>query len=103
MRQLTFGQKMGLGFAAVVALAIVIASVAAYSLHSVVTAKDRVISVNAENLIDAARLQASTARKSADSRAYLLSGYPEFLQKSLDDRRDFLETLAQLRRRVYTD
>ncbi len=103
MERWTFGQKMATGFAAVVVLAIVIAAVAVYSLRDVVASKDRVLAVNAQNLIDAAKLQAATARKSANSRAYMLSGYSEFLQSEDDSEQEFKDIFARLKSHVYTD
>jgi CHASE3 domain sensor protein len=61
----TFGQKLALGFGALVLLVIAVTAIAVYSLRNVVASKDRVIAVNTQNLIDAAKLQATTARKSS--------------------------------------
>ena len=103
MGRWTFGQKLAVGFGAVVFLAIVVTAIAVYALRNVVESKDRVISVNAQNLVDAAKLQANSARKSATSRAYLISGYPQFLEQAEADRQEFQDILARLRARIYTD
>jgi methyl-accepting chemotaxis protein len=103
MGRWTFGQKLAVGFGAVVLLAIAVTAIAVYALRNVVASKDHVISVNAQNLVDAAKLQASTARKSAASRAYLISGYPEFLAQARSERQEFQDILARLRSRIYTD
>jgi len=58
-RSWTFGKKIAAGFAAVVVLSILISAIAAYALKTVVASKDRVIDVNARNLVDAEKLRAS--------------------------------------------
>ena len=73
-RRWTFGEKLAMGFAATAILAMVMAAIAVYALNSVVASKDRVLAVNAQNLIDAARLQTAAARKAAAVRGYMLSG-----------------------------
>lgn len=102
-RSWTFGQKLALGFAVTVTLSIIMATIALYSLNRAVASKDRVISVNAHNLTDAARLQTAAARKALAVRGYLLSGDPSFLELENVERRNFLDTLADLKGQVYTE
>ncbi len=102
-RSWTFGQKLALGFAVTVALSIIMASIALYALNRAVASKDRVISVNAHNLVDAARLQTQAARKAAAVRGYLLTGDPIFLQRENEAREAFREGLADMKPQLYTD
>ena len=76
-RRLTFGEKLAIGFAITAMLAMVMAGIAVYALNRVVASKDRVLTVNAQNLIDAAKLQTAAARKAAAVRGYMLSGDPK--------------------------
>jgi CHASE3 domain sensor protein len=102
-RTWTFGQKLALGFALIVTLAIFMAIVAVNALNRVVASKDRVIAVSARNLIDAAKLEAASSRKAAAIRGYLLSGDPLYLQAEGDARRNFLEGIAEMKPLLYTD
>jgi len=77
-RTWTFGQKLAFGFGLTVVLAMIIAGIAVYSLNRAVESKDRVIAINAQNLIDAAKLQTAAARKAAAVRAFMLSGDPKY-------------------------
>ena len=63
MERWTFTHKVVAGFAAVVALAVVMAVVGVWALRSVVSSKDRVITVHAQNVADAERLHALSAEK----------------------------------------
>jgi methyl-accepting chemotaxis protein len=102
-RSWTFGQKLALGFALTVALSIVMATIALYALNRAVASKDRVISVNARNLTDAAKLEAAAARKASAVRGYLLSGDERFLETETKEHQDFLQILAELKGQVFTD
>ena len=55
----SFGQKIGLGFAAVLFFTLLVSGLAIYALQAVIEKKDDVITINAQNLIDAAKLQAA--------------------------------------------
>jgi methyl-accepting chemotaxis protein len=79
-KTLTYGQKIVFGYAVISFIALLIGAISVYALRSVVAEKDRVIAVNAQNLIDAAKLEAEANRRVADNRGYLLSRDPEFLQ-----------------------
>lgn len=102
-RTWTFGQKLALGFAVTVALAIVMAAIALFALNRAVASKDRVIAVNSQNLIDAAKLQMATARKAAATRGYMLSGDPEFMNLEREARQVFFDSFGRLKSDVYTD
>jgi methyl-accepting chemotaxis protein len=102
-RTWTFGQKLAMGFALTVALSVVMASIALYALNRAVSSKDHVISINARNLTDAARLEAAAARKASAVRGYLLSGDERFLETETKEHEDFLQILAELKGRVFTE
>ncbi len=102
-RSWTFGRKLALGFALTVALSVMMAAIALYALNRAVASKDRVISVNAQNLTDAAKLQAAAARKASAVRGYLLSGDEQFLAMEENEHQDFLRILNKLKGQVFTD
>lgn len=80
-RSWTFGQKLGLGFAVTVALAVATGAVSVLSLRSVVASKDQLIATNAQNLIDAQRLHAVSERRTSAIRAFLLTKEDRFLDQ----------------------
>ncbi|HLF93390.1 MAG TPA: CHASE3 domain-containing protein, partial [Planctomycetota bacterium] len=102
-RSWTFGQKLALGFTMTVAFAVVIGVVAILSLISVRDNKDRVISVNAQNLTDAAKLNTAMEAKVASSRGYLLTKEESSLERARAARTEFLEALARLKGQVYSE
>lgn len=102
-RRWTFGEKLAAGFAVIVALALIMAAVAGYALNRVVASKDRALAVNAQNLIDAAKLQTQAATKAAAVRGYMLSGDPAFLDRENEAEQAFREVLARLNSHIYTD
>ncbi len=102
-RSWTFGQKLALGFGVTVAFAVAIGAVAILSLVSVRDNKDRVITVNAQNLIDAAKMNTAMEGKVASARGYLLTKEESSLERSRAARTEFLEALARLKRQVYSD
>jgi methyl-accepting chemotaxis protein len=73
MRDWTFGKKIALGFAAVVAFALVIAATAVVVIRSVVEAKDRVITGNAQILIQTEELRTFAEQKVVGIRSFLLT------------------------------
>jgi methyl-accepting chemotaxis protein len=100
-RNWTFGQKVGAGFGVTAALSLVIGSVAIFALRSVVTAKDEVISVNAQNITDAERLGVASARRVAAARGYLLTRQDLHLEDIQENREAFVSILARLRHQVH--
>jgi methyl-accepting chemotaxis protein len=95
-REWTFGRKIGAGFAVAVALTMAIALVALVALRSVVDAKDRVISVNAENLIEAEKLATAMERKGSAARGFLLTREEHFVDEMRGARTDFVASLDRL-------
>src|SRR6185312_3557119 len=102
-RTYSFNQKILAGFAAVVALAVLVGVVAVYALRSVAASKDHVITVNAINVADAARLDGATDRQVAAFRGFLLSGQQNLLDQADTAQRDVDASLQQLQSRVDND
>lgn len=81
IRSWTFQKKVRAGFAVMVSVAILTAVIAVYALRTVTASKDSVIAVNAQCLIDAARLQAAAEQQAAGFRGYIASVDPRFLKE----------------------
>lgn len=96
-RSWTFGQKVGAGFAAMVALVLLIAGGCIYALKSVSENKDRVIAVDARNLVLAGNLRVAAEWKASALRGYLLLRDEENLRTHRRVRTDLLEVLRSLR------
>ena len=101
--RLTFSQKLAGAFALLVLIALVTAAVAVFGLRDVVARKDDVIDVAAQRLVDAERLHAASFWKAAESRAYLMTGNPRYLESAREARARFRTTLETLQREVRTD
>jgi methyl-accepting chemotaxis protein len=95
-RSWTFGQKTASGIAAVVVLLILISGIAVYTLTTVVGSKDRIIEVNAQNLIGAERLRVISERKGGAARGYLLTRDERFLDQMRTAAADFAATIVRL-------
>jgi len=93
-RHWTFGQKIGVGFAITVVLAMAIGAIAIHALHSVVASKDHVITVDAQALLNAERLNLAREEKASALRGFLLSGEQRFLD-NLNDIRVHMGTLVK--------
>jgi methyl-accepting chemotaxis protein len=102
-RSWTFGKKVGAGFAVVVLLSMLISAIAVYALKTVVASKDRVLEINAQNLIDAEKLRGTTERKGGAVRGYLLTREERFLDQLRSARADFGATTIRLRAIANTD
>ena len=102
-RDWTFGQKLGTSYAFVVALTIVIGVVAILALRTVVSAKDGVIDVEAQLLIDAQKAFALRESKGSDGRGFLLTGDDRYLLAMQEARSELGTLLQQLRQNVPTD
>ncbi|MCC6998990.1 MAG: MCP four helix bundle domain-containing protein [Deltaproteobacteria bacterium] len=99
-REMTFGQKIGAGFAVTVVLTVTIAAVAVYALRRVVHSKDLVIDVQAQELIDAQRIQEHLESKRSAIRGYLWLGTEDRLRDLEQSRADLLAGLGRLQRRA---
>jgi len=100
LRSLSFGQKIGAGFAVVAFFGLVIGGIALYTLQAVITGKDRVITVYAQNVITAGKLQAAAERRVASNRGYLLTKESQFMDYLRESRDEFDQLLAALRKQV---
>lgn len=96
-RSWTFGKKIAAGFAAVVALCMLLSVISAYALKTVVASKDRVLEINGQNLIDAEKLRATTERKGGALRGYLLTRDEQFLDQLTSARAEFAAILTRLK------
>jgi len=96
-RNWTFGQKIGAGFAVTVALALVIASVAVYSLRSVIAEKDRVIEVDARLLTDVESLARLREAKASGARGFLLAREERYMDDMKTAREEFARVVTDLR------
>jgi methyl-accepting chemotaxis protein len=97
MRNLTFGQRIGVGFGLVVILTALMGVCAVVALQSVVSSKDQMFTVNAQRLITAERLQTAAEWRSAASRGYLLTRENRFLDAGQQAKRDYLDHIEKLR------
>jgi CHASE3 domain sensor protein len=97
-RHWTFGRKLGLGFAATVALSIAIGVVSIHSLRAVIASKDHVITVDGQMLVEAARLSAAVEQRGGAVRGFLLTGEERFAEQASDARRTFSASLERARR-----
>jgi methyl-accepting chemotaxis protein len=102
-RNWTFTQKLALGFAVTVVMALILGMVSVYSIRRAVSSKDEVIERDARMLIDARLLELWFERKSAAGRAYLLAPDDRHLEEMREARRGFQSTLETLNKAVYTD
>jgi len=102
-RSWTFGQKIAAGFAAVVVLSLLIGAVGVYGLMTVVASKDRVLEVEAQNLVDAEKLRGTVEGRSAAARGYLLTRDERFLEQNKSMLAVFAATLTRMKTQVDTD
>ncbi|HEX5741406.1 MAG TPA: CHASE3 domain-containing protein, partial [Pilimelia sp.] len=93
----TFGQRVGAGFAVMVALTFVAGAVAVAAINLVTSAKDTVIDRGVERAVDVERLRSVSGTQAALVRGYLLTGTEERLSESRAAAAEFSELLAQLR------
>src|SRR2546425_966432 len=98
----TFGRKIAGGFPLTVVLMLVVSAVSVRALRTVMENKDLLLTVTVENLINAAKLEASANYVSANFRAFLLTGEEHYLDKMRDARAEFGSTLGALRSHVST-
>jgi methyl-accepting chemotaxis protein len=96
-RNWTFGGKVAIGFTATLLLALAIGGVGIYGLRAVVSAKDHVIDVNAQRLVDAESLRASAEAKAGAARGFLLSRDDQFIARMREARTKFSETLSRVK------
>jgi CHASE3 domain sensor protein len=101
MHQWTFQKKVTVGFTVMVCLAAITASVAVYALRVVVASKDRVITVNSQNLTNAARLNAAVGRRVDGFRGFLLVPEETFRNEMNAGTDDFVKVMRLLEQKVH--
>jgi methyl-accepting chemotaxis protein len=98
MKDWTFGQKVGAGFATIVALTLLVGLVAIYNLREVVASKDAVIAGPATRLAQANELRAMLERKGSAGRGFIINADERQIDALNGARAAFLETLAEMLR-----
>jgi methyl-accepting chemotaxis protein len=96
----TFGRKLGLGFAAIVMIALAISLVAIFALKSTVASQDQVIAEYVSNLIAAAKLNTTTMERMAENRGFLLTRDQSFIDQMQQSRSEFRESISAIRGRL---
>ncbi len=91
-----FRRRITTGFAGVVLLALITAAFSFYTLRSVIGEKDLLISDYAHALIEARALETASEHHVSSSRAFLLTGDPQFLETARSAREGYRITLRQL-------
>ena len=101
IRSWTFQKKVTAGFGVMVGMTALTAVVAVYALHAVVASKDRVVTIHAVNLTNAATLQAASNNWVAEFRGFLLLMEDRFLDQRRQAEKDFSETMRRLEQDAY--
>ncbi len=99
----TFGQKLTGGYAVMLLLVLLTSAVAIYALRGVVASKDRVITVNAQILLDTEKLHTRMEEMVAQVRGYIISPEERFTTGLRKTREDFSAISASLRAKLITD
>jgi hypothetical protein len=94
---------MGAGFVVTLILTVMIGGVAIYALRRTVSAKDRVIEVDAQLLIEAHALRGWQERKSGAARGFLLTRDDRQFTQMNDARAAFGDALSRVRRYIHTE
>jgi len=102
IQTMTFGRKLGLGFALVVLLAAVTAAVGYVTVDFVVETKDEVIARTDEDLIDIESLRARMHKAAASARGFLLSANPDFSETANEANAEFEEIWQRIHARATT-
>jgi len=99
----TIGRKIGLAFAALVALAMVIAGVGVYGLRRVVAEEEHLLSVHAQAVREAQQLHVSFERKIAEVRGFFFTRDDHFIDLMRQGRTAYLAMLERLEKDVSTE
>lgn len=102
-RDWTFGQKLIAGYAVMLLFVLLTSAVAIHALRGVVASKDRVITVNAQTLLDAERLHTRMEEMVAHVRGYIISPEERFTTNLRKTREEFNTTTARLRGKLVTE
>lgn len=102
-RSWPLARSIAVGYAAVVALTLVLAVVALVGLQSVTSKKDKVIDVDAGLVLDVQKLVAIRDARAAANRGFLISGQQSYLDTQYANDRRFDEQVARIRRQADTE
>jgi CHASE3 domain sensor protein len=98
----TFARTISVGFAVVVALTVLMATVALFGLHHVVERKDRVINSDTRQVLGAERLLELRDARASANRGFLISGEQRYLDQQHAYEKQFGAQLAEVRQRADT-
>lgn len=96
----TYGQKIAMGYLAIAMIAVVVAALSVYAIHTVVSEKDRVVAVYARNVINASNLESEAIRRIASNRGYLLNPDEQFAESLQAARNAYAKWFNELRRQL---
>jgi len=99
----TFQKKVTIGFAVMVGLVALTTTIAVYALRTTIAIKDSVISLNAEGMIEVARLDAAFNKGVAAFRGYIAAPDEHFVSERATALQQFDEILPRLGRTVRTE
>lgn len=102
-RNLAYGQKLALGYAVMVLLALAMSIIAVFALKTAIASKDHVITANAQILIEAEKLHTAAERRVASMRGYMLVPEERLFSQLQAAREEFSTALERLKRIVETD
>jgi CHASE3 domain sensor protein len=92
----SFGRKIGVGFAAVVGLTMLVGVITILALREVVSSKDRVLDVNARGLVNAQQIDNRAEKRVSATRGFLITGEQSYLDEMLTLRGESTRLLDQL-------
>lgn len=99
-RRLTYGKKIALGFAVILALSALISVIAYVALRNVTMAKDRIIHKDAQILTQTEKLRFFATNKAVNARGFLLTRDQDELRQMRETRNEFLSVYAGLRESI---
>lgn len=102
-RAWTFGRKIAVGYGIMVLMALLIGAVAIFALRTAVSSQERVISVNAQLLVEVERLRADNERVVATVRGYIISQEERFIARNRAARENEAVVLGRIKGLIYTD
>lgn len=96
----SFGRKIATGFAAVVALGMIVGATSIYALRATITSKDAVLDLATHVLVDCQQLETLAERNMAINRGFLITGEALYDAQRIEARRDVDQTMERLRHRI---
>jgi len=99
----TFGQKLTAGYAVMLLFVLLTSAVSIYALRGVVASKDRVITVNAQILLDTEKLHTRMEEMVTQVRGYIISPEERFTTNLRKSRDEFNAISARLRTKLVTE